>query len=164
MWISVGMVSSGKDFHQTQLLIQECAFILQRPNFVSTFCYAIDCPLQQQKSLRPSSSLLSQLSKVLKLSSVQEIAFALALLYSSIPEHINHAVNFLKQNFLILSSTFVTKIHRVKKTQIKENIHNKLSQDCSDKIPLQPYLYIDNLDPTMENIGNISKTSDDSFC
>ncbi|GFY28149.1 CCR4-NOT transcription complex subunit 1 [Trichonephila clavipes] len=88
--------SSGKDFHQTQLLIQECASILNRPNFVSTFCYAIDCPLQQQKSLQPSS-LFSQLSKVLKLSSVQEIAFGLALLHSSNPELTNHAVNILKQ-------------------------------------------------------------------
>ncbi|GIY40367.1 CCR4-NOT transcription complex subunit 1 [Caerostris extrusa] len=181
--------SSGKDFHQTQLLIQECVFILQRPNFVSTFCYAIDCPLQQQKSLRPSSSLLLQLSKVLKLSSVQEIAFALALLYSSIPDHINHAVNFLKQklpDFIkyicdqdslsqedssdlppVIAHLLLYQINCGNKDlgvslEIKEKIHNKLSQDCSDKIPLQPYLYIDKLDPTMENIGNISKTSDDS--
>lgn len=49
------------------------------------------------QSLRPSAHLLPQLSKVLKLSVVQEIAFGLALLNSSIPEHTNHAGNFLKQ-------------------------------------------------------------------
>lgn len=41
--------------------------------------------------------MLPQLSKVLKLSLVQEIAFGLALLNSSVPEHTNHATNYLKQ-------------------------------------------------------------------
>lgn len=41
--------SSGKDFHQTQFLIQEFGNLLGKPNFVSTLCYAIDNPLHHQK-------------------------------------------------------------------------------------------------------------------
>ena len=41
--------SSGKDFHQAQLLTQESATLITKPNFVSTLCYAIDNPLNQQK-------------------------------------------------------------------------------------------------------------------
>ncbi|XP_055951329.1 CCR4-NOT transcription complex subunit 1-like isoform X2 [Argiope bruennichi] len=182
--------SSGKDFHQTQLLIQECASILHKPNFVSTFCYAIDCPLQQQKSLRPSSSLLSQLSKVLKLSSVQEISFGLALLHSSIPDHINHSVNFLKlklpdfirnicdQDLSSLEDSFDLPpvivhllLHQLNcgnkdlgiSSESKEKLNKRLSLDFADKVPLLPYLRVDNLDPMMENIGNVPKSSDDSL-
>uniref|UniRef100_A0A8C8XNQ6 CCR4-NOT transcription complex subunit 1 n=1 Tax=Panthera leo TaxID=9689 RepID=A0A8C8XNQ6_PANLE len=64
--------SSGKDFHQTQFLIQECASLITKPNFISTLSYAIDNPLHYQKSLKPAPHLFAQLSKVLKLSKVQE--------------------------------------------------------------------------------------------
>uniref|UniRef100_A0A2K6BWH2 CCR4-NOT transcription complex subunit 1 n=1 Tax=Macaca nemestrina TaxID=9545 RepID=A0A2K6BWH2_MACNE len=75
--------SSGKDFHQTQFLIQECALLITKPNFISTLSYAIDNPLHYQKSLKPAPHLFAQLSKVLKLSKVQEVIFGLALLNSS---------------------------------------------------------------------------------
>ncbi|XP_036130197.1 CCR4-NOT transcription complex subunit 1 isoform X9 [Molossus molossus] len=75
--------SSGKDFHQTQFLIQECASLITKPNFISTLSYAIDNPLHYQKSLKPAPHLFAQLSKVLKLSKVQEVIFGLALLNSS---------------------------------------------------------------------------------
>uniref|UniRef100_A0A8C4T1J7 CCR4-NOT transcription complex subunit 1 N-terminal domain-containing protein n=1 Tax=Erpetoichthys calabaricus TaxID=27687 RepID=A0A8C4T1J7_ERPCA len=78
--------SSGKDFHQTQFLIQECASLITKPNFISTLCYAIDNPLHYQKSLKPSPHLFTQLSKVLKLSKVQEVIFGLALLNSCSPD------------------------------------------------------------------------------
>uniref|UniRef100_A0A2R8ZKM3 CCR4-NOT transcription complex subunit 1 n=1 Tax=Pan paniscus TaxID=9597 RepID=A0A2R8ZKM3_PANPA len=42
--------SSGKDFHQTQFLIQECALLITKPNFISTLSYAIDNPLHYQKN------------------------------------------------------------------------------------------------------------------
>ncbi|GFQ94535.1 CCR4-NOT transcription complex subunit 1 [Trichonephila clavata] len=178
--------SSGKDFHQTQLLIQECVSILNRPNFVSTFCYAIDCPLQQQKSLQPSSSLLSQLSKVLKLSSVQEIAFGLALLHSSIPEHTNHAVNILKQklpdfikhicdqdpsqenslylppviaHLLLHQLNFGTKDFGIP-SDIKRKLSKRLKKEFGDKVPLLPYFRLDKLDPVMETIGSVTKSPD----
>uniref|UniRef100_A0A803TVR4 CCR4-NOT transcription complex subunit 1 n=1 Tax=Anolis carolinensis TaxID=28377 RepID=A0A803TVR4_ANOCA len=68
--------SSGKDFHQTQFLIQECASLITKPNFISTLSYAIENPLHYQKSLKPSPHLFTQLSKVIKLSKVQEVAFS----------------------------------------------------------------------------------------
>ncbi|PIO34363.1 hypothetical protein AB205_0070670 [Aquarana catesbeiana] len=58
---------------QTQFLIQECASLITKPNFISTLSYAIDNPLHYQKSLKPSPHLFAQLSKVLKLSKVQEV-------------------------------------------------------------------------------------------
>ena len=36
-------------FIQTQYLIQECATLIAKPNFVSVLCYALDNPLHQQK-------------------------------------------------------------------------------------------------------------------
>ncbi|XP_022241734.1 CCR4-NOT transcription complex subunit 1-like [Limulus polyphemus] len=89
--------SSGKDFHQIQYLTQECASLISKPSFVSNLCSAIDKPLHHQKSLRSSSQLLSNLSKVLKLTRVQEVAFGLALLHSSNSDLCNHATQFLKQ-------------------------------------------------------------------
>lgn len=89
--------SSGKDFHQIQYLTQECASLISKPSFVSNLCSAIDKPLHHQKSLRASSQLLSNLSKVLKLTRVQEVAFGLALLHSSNSDLCNHATQFLKQ-------------------------------------------------------------------
>lgn len=91
--------SSGKDFHQTQYLIQECNSLITKPNFVSILCYAIDAPLHHQKSLKPSQYLLVQLSRILRLTKVQEVVFALALLNSSVPETRQCAAHFVKQKF-----------------------------------------------------------------
>lgn len=98
--------SSGKDFHQTQYLIQECASLIAKPNFVSNLCYAVDYPLHHQKSLKPSAQLLSQLSKVLKLTKVQEVAFGIALLYSSNADTKTYAAQFLKQKLCDLLKFF----------------------------------------------------------
>ncbi|KAG8177929.1 hypothetical protein JTE90_000793 [Oedothorax gibbosus] len=185
--------SSGKDFHQTQFLVQECASILNKPHFVSTFCYAIDCPLQQQKSLRPSASLLSQLSKVLKLSSVQEVTFGLALLYSSVDEHVNHSVNFLRHKLpdyikhicdkdpsseddlsqdlppLILHLFLHQLVFGLRdlglSVELREKYIKKLNKDFTNnsQLALLPYIRINNLDPVMEPIGTSTKTTEDSL-
>ncbi|KAG8437274.1 hypothetical protein GDO86_008106 [Hymenochirus boettgeri] len=99
--------SSGKDFHQTQFLIQECASLITKPNFISTLSYAIDNPLHYQKSLKPSPHLFAQLSKVLKLSKVQEVIFGLALLNSSSCELRGFAVQFVKQKLPDLLRSYV---------------------------------------------------------
>ncbi|XP_032816690.1 CCR4-NOT transcription complex subunit 1 isoform X5 [Petromyzon marinus] len=99
--------SSGKDFHQTQFLIQECIALITKPNFVSTLCYAIDNPLHYQKSLRPSPHLLTQLSKVLKLSKVQEVVVGLALLNSSNQDLQGFAGQFVKQKLPDLLRSYV---------------------------------------------------------
>ncbi|XP_039618990.1 CCR4-NOT transcription complex subunit 1 isoform X2 [Polypterus senegalus] len=98
--------SSGKDFHQTQFLIQECASLITKPNFISTLCYAIDNPLHYQKSLKPSPHLFTQLSKVLKLSKVQEVIFGLALLNSCSPD-LKSFAQFVKQKIPDLLRSYV---------------------------------------------------------
>lgn len=99
--------SSGKDFHQTQFLIQEFGNLLGKPNFVSTLCYAIDNPLHHQKSLKPSSQLFTQVSRVLKLTRVQEVVFGLALLNSSNSETRNYSAQFVKQKLPDLIKSYV---------------------------------------------------------
>ncbi|KAM9302308.1 CCR4-NOT transcription complex subunit 1 [Gastrophryne carolinensis] len=99
--------SSGKDFHQTQFLIQECASLITKPNFISTLSYAIDNPLHYQKSLKPSPHLFAQLSKVLKLSKVQEVIFGLALLNSSSSDLRGFAAQFVKQKLPDLLRSYV---------------------------------------------------------
>ncbi|KAL7402122.1 hypothetical protein ABVT39_010013 [Epinephelus coioides] len=97
--------SSGKDFHQ--FLIQECVSLISKPNFIATLCYAIDNPLHYQKSLKPSAHLFTQLSKVLKLSKVQEVIFGLALLNSSNADLRGFAAQFIKQKLPDLLRSYV---------------------------------------------------------
>ncbi|XP_040017503.1 CCR4-NOT transcription complex subunit 1 isoform X7 [Gasterosteus aculeatus] len=99
--------SSGKDFHQTQFLIQECVSLISKPNFIATLCYAVDHPLHYQKSLKPSAHLFTQLSKVLKLSKVQEVIFGLALLNSSNADLRGFAAQFIKQKLPDLLRSYV---------------------------------------------------------
>ncbi|MGH0142292.1 UNVERIFIED_CONTAM: hypothetical protein FKN15_002874 [Acipenser sinensis] len=99
--------SSGKDFHQTQFLIQECVSLITKPNFISTLSYAIDSPLHYQKSLKPSTHLFTQLSKVLKLSKVQEVVFGLALLNSFSSDLKGFAAQFVKQKLPDLLRSYV---------------------------------------------------------
>ncbi|XP_049642075.1 CCR4-NOT transcription complex subunit 1 isoform X6 [Suncus etruscus] len=99
--------SSGKDFHQTQFLIQECATLITKPNFISTLSYAIDNPLHYQKSLKPAPHLFAQLSKVLKLSKVQEVIFGLALLNSSSSDLRGFAAQFIKQKLPDLLRSYI---------------------------------------------------------
>ncbi|XP_069510725.1 CCR4-NOT transcription complex subunit 1 isoform X2 [Ambystoma mexicanum] len=99
--------SSGKDFHQTQFLIQECSSLITKPNFISTLSYAIDNPLHYQKSIKPSPHLFAQLSKVLKLSKVQEVIFGLALLSSSSSELRGFAGLFIKQKLPDLLRSYI---------------------------------------------------------
>ena len=59
------------------------------------------------QSIRPGPHLLSQLSKVLKLSRVQETAFAIALLNSSNADTRSSASNFLKAKLPQLIYTYI---------------------------------------------------------
>ncbi|CAG5118083.1 unnamed protein product, partial [Candidula unifasciata] len=99
--------SSGKDFYQIQFLSQEFGSLLTKPNFVSILCYSIDNPLQQQTSLKPSPHLFSQISRVLHLSRVQEVAVALALLNSFKTDIVNFALQFAKQKLPELIRSYV---------------------------------------------------------
>ncbi|XP_059164399.1 CCR4-NOT transcription complex subunit 1-like isoform X2 [Physella acuta] len=99
--------SSGKDLHQIQYLSQEFGALLTKPNFISILCYSIDNPLQQQNSLKPSAHLFPQISRVLHLTRVQEVAVALALLSSSKSDIINFALQFAKQKLPELIRSYV---------------------------------------------------------
>ncbi|OWK16452.1 CNOT1 [Cervus elaphus hippelaphus] len=76
--------SSGKDFHQTQFLIQECASLITKPNFISTLSYAIDNPLHYQK-----------------------VIFGLALLNSSSTDLRGFAAQFIKQKLPDLLRSYI---------------------------------------------------------
>lgn len=99
--------SSGKDFHQTQYLIQECSSLLSKPNFVSILCYSVDNPLHHQKNLRPSPHLLPQISKVLRLNKVQEVTFGIALLHSSNSDTRQLATQFVRLKLPDLIRSYV---------------------------------------------------------
>ncbi|EHH60440.1 hypothetical protein EGM_11797 [Macaca fascicularis] len=94
-------------FLKTQFLIQECALLITKPNFISTLSYAIDNPLHYQKSLKPAPHLFAQLSKVLKLSKVQEVIFGLALLNSSSSDLRGFAAQFIKQKLPDLLRSYI---------------------------------------------------------
>ncbi|XP_055890770.1 CCR4-NOT transcription complex subunit 1-like isoform X2 [Biomphalaria glabrata] len=99
--------SSGKDLYQIQYLSQEFSALLTKPNFISILCYSIDNPLQQQNSLKPSAHLFSQISRVLRLTRVQEVAVGLALLSSSKADIVNFALQFAKQKLPELIRSYV---------------------------------------------------------
>uniref|UniRef100_A0A8C8JBC6 CCR4-NOT transcription complex subunit 1 n=1 Tax=Oncorhynchus tshawytscha TaxID=74940 RepID=A0A8C8JBC6_ONCTS len=92
--------SSGKDFHQ--LCLASCPKI--------TVCVRItDCflNLYHFQSLKPSAHLFTQLSKVLKLSKVQEVIFGLALLNSCNADLRGFAAQFVKQKLPDLLRSYV---------------------------------------------------------
>uniref|UniRef100_A0A8C7VSF2 CCR4-NOT transcription complex subunit 1 n=1 Tax=Oncorhynchus mykiss TaxID=8022 RepID=A0A8C7VSF2_ONCMY len=84
-----------------------CVSLISKPNFISTLCYTIDNPLHYQKSLKPSTHLFTQLSKVLKLSKVQEVIFGLALLNSCNADLRGFAAQFVKQRLPDLLRSYV---------------------------------------------------------
>jgi CCR4-NOT transcription complex subunit 1 len=89
-----GKQSGGKDFHQVQLLIQEAGALITKPYCASVVCYGLESP--ELKSLRASGLLFQQLSRVLRLTRVQEAVFGIGLLKSSDPELRTEASQFLK--------------------------------------------------------------------
>uniref|UniRef100_A0ABI7VYY5 CCR4-NOT transcription complex subunit 1 n=1 Tax=Felis catus TaxID=9685 RepID=A0ABI7VYY5_FELCA len=99
--------ASQQEIQHTQFLIQECASLITKPNFISTLSYAIDNPLHYQKSLKPAPHLFAQLSKVLKLSKVQEVIFGLALLNSSSSDLRGFAAQFIKQKLPDLLRSYI---------------------------------------------------------
>ncbi len=101
--------TAAKEFHQLhiQLLTQECTTLFTKPNFVCTLCHALDNPLHQQKSLKPSTQLFSQISKVLKLSRVQEVVLGLALTHSSKADTRSHALQFVKHKLPDLLRSYI---------------------------------------------------------
>lgn len=100
-------ISSNKDFHQIQLLVQECVALLTKPALISNLCYALDNPLHHQKTLKPSPQLFPHLSKVSKFTPVQDVAFGIALLRSSNPDTQNFGSQFVRQKLPDLIRSYI---------------------------------------------------------
>ena len=64
--------------------------LVSKPNFSSILCYAIETPEHKQRTLKPSSQLLPNMSRVLKLNKVQEVNGCFLL------EHESKAGGFFK--------------------------------------------------------------------
>ncbi|XP_014599934.1 PREDICTED: CCR4-NOT transcription complex subunit 1 isoform X1 [Polistes canadensis] len=106
--------SSAKDYFQVQLLKQECTNLLSKPSLISNFCFAIDHPLHQQKTLNPSPQFFLHLKKVLGLTLVQEVAYAIVLQHSE-----NTDIRTLSQEYV--------------KKQLPELIKNYINSETSNK-------------------------------
>ncbi|XP_031558067.1 CCR4-NOT transcription complex subunit 1-like isoform X2 [Actinia tenebrosa] len=99
--------NSGKDYQQVQFLTQECQTLIVKPNFPSILCYAFENPDQKQKTLKPSTQLLPNVSRTLKLNKVQEVVFGLGLLKSANEELKTHAGQFVKQKLPDLLRSYI---------------------------------------------------------
>jgi hypothetical protein len=86
--------SSGKDFHQIQLL-KECLICsLNKSNFSTIICFAFENSIHfQQQQQHNINNIISQLSKILKLNRIQEIAIA-CLLKNCNKEEIKQAAQY----------------------------------------------------------------------
>jgi hypothetical protein len=88
--------ASGKDFHQIQLL-KECLICsLNKSNFSTIICFAFENSIhfqQQQQQHNNNINIISQLSKILKLNRIQEIAIA-CLLKNCNKEEIKQAAQY----------------------------------------------------------------------
>ncbi|KAJ8667643.1 hypothetical protein QAD02_009306 [Eretmocerus hayati] len=73
---------NSKDYYQVQLLKQECNNLLSKPSLISNICFAIDHPFHHKNRAFPSQKFFQHLRKVLNLSLIQEVVFAIALQYS----------------------------------------------------------------------------------
>ncbi|XP_065316483.1 CCR4-NOT transcription complex subunit 1-like isoform X2 [Gordionus sp. m RMFG-2023] len=86
----------NKEYPQIQYLKQEYNNIINKSNFISLICNAIENIVKIQKHLKVPQ-ILSQLSKLSKLSRVEEIAYAICLIHSSNNEIKDYAKLFIKQ-------------------------------------------------------------------
>uniref|UniRef100_A0A131YE57 CCR4-NOT transcription complex subunit 1 n=1 Tax=Rhipicephalus appendiculatus TaxID=34631 RepID=A0A131YE57_RHIAP len=144
--------SSGKDFHQTQYLIQEFSSVLSKPNFVSTVCFAIENPLHHQKSLRPSPLLLPHISRVLRLNRVQEVVLGTCLLHSSSADLCNCATQFIRLKLPDLLRSY---------TDSDSSTQEGDLQDCSPEV--LHLLLVELLNKNSEHFGVTNELKESFF-
>lgn len=99
--------SSGKDFHQTQLVAQELPSLISKPSSVTILCHAIENPLHHQKGLKPTPNLLPQISKLFRLTRAQEVIVGVILTSASGQELRNVAKIFVRQRLPELLTTYL---------------------------------------------------------
>ncbi|XP_044732731.1 CCR4-NOT transcription complex subunit 1 isoform X2 [Chrysoperla carnea] len=108
---TVGPSNKGSTIPQTaqaQLLQEQCAALLNKPTLVSTLCFAFDNPLQTyKKGFKLGIQSFQQLSRILRLSAVQEVAIALALKHSSNSEIANCATVYVRNRLPPLVQSYL---------------------------------------------------------
>ncbi|XP_072931342.1 CCR4-NOT transcription complex subunit 1 isoform X2 [Epargyreus clarus] len=115
--------SSVNSVHAT-LLGQYLASLLSHPAKATAVCRTIDHPNRHlQKVLKPSNTLLSRLSRLLKLTTAEDVAFSLVLKRtSSKPEIVSFAKQHLKKRFLDLVQCYLDaeRGHQVERAGLQE--------------------------------------------
>jgi CCR4-NOT transcription complex subunit 1 len=97
--------TSHKDYYQAQLLSNQCTTLLNKPSLSSILCFALDNPLFSQKAQKPSIQQFTQLSRILRLSPVQEVVFGLVCLDST--NYSTCALQFVKQKLPLLIKNYI---------------------------------------------------------
>ncbi|XP_033331917.1 CCR4-NOT transcription complex subunit 1 isoform X4 [Megalopta genalis] len=118
--------STAKDYFQVQLLKQECTNLLSKPSFISNLCFAIDHPFHQQKTLNPSPKFFLRLKKVLGLTLVQEVAFAIALLHSENSEICALALEHVQKQLPELIKNYINS--ETSNKHHEEGLHDSLPE------------------------------------
>ncbi|XP_063987616.1 CCR4-NOT transcription complex subunit 1 [Diachasmimorpha longicaudata] len=114
--------TSSKDYYQVQLLRQECNNLLGKPLLISNLTYAVDHPLHQQKTLTPSPKFFPHLRRVLNLTLVQNVVFALTLRHSSSSELRQLALEDLRKQLPELIKNYTNSENPSK--QQEEGLHD----------------------------------------
>ncbi|XP_013184897.1 CCR4-NOT transcription complex subunit 1 isoform X2 [Amyelois transitella] len=101
--------SSNNNSLHASLLSQHLAALLNHPAKATVLCRAVDNPTRAvQKILKPTNTLLNRLSRLLKLTTAEEVAFSLVLRKnSSKPEIVSLAKQHLKKRFLDLVQCYL---------------------------------------------------------
>uniref|UniRef100_A0A1Y9H2G9 Uncharacterized protein n=1 Tax=Anopheles dirus TaxID=7168 RepID=A0A1Y9H2G9_9DIPT len=99
--------SASRGYCQARLLATELASLTNKPQLVANVCFAVDNPFPQQKSLKPTSNLLVQISKTISCTPIQETALSIALLNSEHPDIVRTAETHLKTCLTGLIESYV---------------------------------------------------------
>ncbi|XP_077294792.1 CCR4-NOT transcription complex subunit 1 isoform X2 [Arctopsyche grandis] len=119
---------AGAGVIHASLLTQQLSALLNHPIRVSILCHAIDRPIPSNHKVHKSSvAPFSQLFRVLKLTTVQEVAFCLALRKSSNIEVASLAHQHLKKRLLDLIQCYLD-------TDTGRQAEGGGLQDCSPEI------------------------------
>lgn len=119
--------ASGCGVH-VSLLAQQPAALLNHPARTTVLCHPLDFPTSiLQKNLKPSNTLFSRLARLYKLTTVQEVAFCLALRNTTKPEIVTLAQQHLRKRFLDLVQCYLD-------TDSGHQAEGGGLQDCSPEV------------------------------
>ncbi|XP_030040329.1 CCR4-NOT transcription complex subunit 1 isoform X2 [Manduca sexta] len=123
LWDSDRPSSTYNSIHAS-LLGQHLASLLHHPAKSTVVCRAVDQPARAlQKVLKPSNALLNRLSRLLKLTTAEDVAFSLVLRRNSTKsEIVSLAKQHLKKRFLDLVQCYLDaeRGHQVERAGLQE--------------------------------------------